>query len=309
MHVTFVFCEGAHDIAFLSRLLTKLGRCTEYRKTLEAYPTPLGNFLAKRLEQRPVQSLPVRDLQRGDPPVLESVLQSSTDANAKKIYLFLNCHGQDRHGCIKELLVQFAKLWSSNFGTNPNSTTSMQRWSMAFFYDADSIGVDGTLDQFKARYADVLGDLTPLTSRSWIRTVITAREGKTVDCDVGCFIFSAPGATQGTLEDGLLAMLHDEDGRLFDASTAFIDGHALAGCAVTRGPDSKRKKAIVTAAAQFDHPSYSMAVFLRDTKMLTSETLYANEMCEAIISFFEGPGSEEEAPPASTAIASEHDAG
>lgn len=300
MHATFVFCEGSHDIAFLGRLLTCVGGFSEYTKKLGEFPSPLDRFLTQWLEQHPVENLPVRGLQRNDPPVLELVLQHGVDS--ERIYLFMNCNGQDRHEPVKLYLTRFAKVFSSPFGTKVHAAAELAGWSMAFFYDADSIGIDGTLELFRERYSGVLGGLSRLRDRAWIRARLTIKEHKTADCDMGCFIFSAPGTAQGTLEDGLLSMLQNEDGRLFSASTAFIDGHALDGCKVKKGPESKRKKAIITAAAQFDHPSYSMAVFLRDTKMLTFDTLRNNEMCKAIIEFFES-GITDDQP----AIARGHD--
>ncbi len=284
MHAIFVFCEGSHDIAFLGRVLTGVGGYSECRKKLQEFPDPLQKFLEQRLRQRPVQERPARGVLRDDPPVLELALENAAEPGY--LWLFLNCQGQDQHSSVRKFLSDFAKLFGAPFGTEVHPHARLQGWSAVFFYDANAVGLDEKLTRFKARYEGVFGGLSTLEARSWMSASVQAREGTSIACDVGCFIFTSPGAKDGTLEDALLPILESEEVGLFRVATAFIDDHDRPECLVKRSLGSSRKKAIITAAAQFDHPSYSMAVFLRETKLLESETLRSNEMCQAIVKFF-----------------------
>jgi hypothetical protein len=282
MKAVFVFCEGAHDVHFLSRVLAA---CKDYVTVDKAvhFPAPLDTFLAMRFasEQRRLETTSFAKLARISLPRLEAVLKSPDDS---RLALLFACEGDGQSSKILDLLKDFQKVFNAPLGSSPVAGSTPKKrvdsWSTLVCYDADDAGVDSRIDKMRKEYAGWFGDLSGLEEAKWFPT-------QKVPLALVLFRSSSDGL--GTLEDILTPMMRKKQAQGMAASEGFIANTMWEGCVLKGSGDppaqailTKRKKAALTALAQFDHPSYSLAVFIANTKLLTAETIQADPFCRRI---------------------------
>ena len=125
-------------------------------------------------------------------------------------------------------------------------------YATAFVFDADTEGVDATIQTFQPRYSAQFGDLTSLNHGQWSPSLTTS---------LGIFVFHNPDDKTGTLEDHLGPMAAEAWPLQFSEAEAFIDAHRGSNDKVS-SKSSERMKAIITATGQFNHPGDPMSVIL-----------------------------------------------
>jgi hypothetical protein len=289
MRVLFVFCEGTHDVGFVRRLLVKTGLFQRHDQPIDAYPSPLDNFLRKRLGERPVGERMVHELQQGaEPPILAFVARPKKEA--ADLLLLYRLQGEQQDVAAQRLL----DLWKEAMRLSRFKTTepgveepkvTVEGWGVAFLIDADSKGVDGKLDRIRRKYGPVLGDLSALAHGHYCR----AGSGK--DPAVGFFALRAEGADQGTLEDMIVRLLHTSgSGALLEAADEFLTKNAPAGCELLKGKNpvslaAKRQKAALTCIGQFDDPGSNCAVFVEHSPRLDNTQLAIEPSCKSLLDF------------------------
>ncbi len=91
-----VFCEGPHDIAFLTRLLEESAGAKSVDLPVAKLPEPFGKFFVTRLNNRNANLAKLGGngpVAPDEPPLLEAVLKS---ADELRFWYFLNCCGDNR---------------------------------------------------------------------------------------------------------------------------------------------------------------------------------------------------------------------
>src|ERR1039458_2766009 len=108
-----VLCEGAHDIAFLGRVLSASTGAQSLTSAVKDLPKPFGDLFTKRLGSRSADNakfglhgpvLPDTN------PILEAAWKLADDT---RHWYFLNCFGDSRHNEVRsffELLVPLTQV-------------------------------------------------------------------------------------------------------------------------------------------------------------------------------------------------------
>lgn len=243
MKAVLVFCEGRHDIVFVQRSLGAIAGCKWVDKPIGELPSPFGNssvgpkgLIARRLERRAIADLQLHAAAHSAPPAFESIVE---DVERRVLFVMLRVHG--RHNvAVVELLKDLDSAMAEEVGT-----WEVSRYAAAFLFDANDIGVKGTLDTLRKSYESHFGDLSRVEHASWTST-------ETVP--VGCFVFHRDADDpKGTLEDHLRPMAESAWSARYASAERFMDENRTPDCAVSRN-EAERLKGIITAAGQFDCP-------------------------------------------------------
>jgi hypothetical protein len=282
MKAVFVFCEGAHDVQFLGRALSACRDFVTIDKVQEL-PAPLDGFLQARLagEQTKLNAISYARVNQISLPRLERVLKS---ADGSRVVMLFACEGEGQHKKIVELLESLEKSLKARFDSAPVAGQApkkrVEQWATVLCYDADDKGIDVRVSDIQRDYGRYFGDLAGLAESKWLDTP----KGP-----LACIVFHGLPGGLGTLEDIVTPMIRERLPEEMSASERFVEATMWEGCLVRGKADppaiatlTKRKKAALTVLAQFDHPSYALSVFIRDTQLLTAEALKAEAFCTSV---------------------------
>lgn len=259
-----VFCEGAHDIAFLTRLLAAAGNAVAEENNLANLPEPFGTFFVKRLAARKPNDakFDTGGLRLYDEsPLLDAVWRLSDDSRR---WYFLNCHGDCSKNQVNEFLNLVVPLCQIS---EPDKRVT--ELGIVFVNDADEIGVEARQKKITDGHAEFLAPILPRFA--------TLKANTVQNCDTygaGTCVFSKPGSDRGTLEEIVWPMMKNTDPKRHDASFKLIENLASADTKIALDkPLSKRLKAALTVAGQPHNPGSSLAVILRVSPALTAEAM------------------------------------
>lgn len=117
MRIVFVLCEGPHDVAFLSRLLTSEGY-EKYRQPLCRFPYPLNGWMTTISKSLNIQDLSL-DRMYAD---IKSVLPSSALFNEdnQNLILLYSMNGDSKEERRKHV-ISTLKSWSDLPSDEKNS--------------------------------------------------------------------------------------------------------------------------------------------------------------------------------------------
>lgn len=270
MKAILVFCEGRHDVVFVKRSLGATGGCDWLGGKIQDLPSPFGHspvgqgMIATHLGRSAVGDLDLQTATHPPLPALEAVLQN---VESRSVFFLFRAHGKDQTAPIADFLDKL------NAAMEIAGTVSydVSRYAVAFVYDANEVGVAGTLNDFRQRYRKHFGDLADLQHGTWIATD---------RAPVGCFVFGEDVEGKGTLEDHLEPMVASAWPDKYSRARDFVDEYRNQDDKVSSSR-AARTKAAITVAGQFscpgapmsmviDRPSLSGAAYLKSP---TSRTL------------------------------------
>lgn len=268
-----VFCEGPHDIAYLTRLLAASG-AVAYNVVVSKLEWPFGKLFTDRYASRNANNAKLCG--RGavlldEPPLLEAVWKLPDDS---RHWYFLNCCGDGREGQINAILKLVTTLTQTAEPKNRLSDLGI-----VFVNDADEMGIKVRQQQIAGNHAEILFPLVPHFAGSLANSV---QHNVGLNYGVGTCIFFESGTDKGTLESIVWPLMRSAASPRHDQSHDLMDQFAMAGTNIGPGnPASKKLKAALTAAGQPESPGCSLAVIPRESLHLTAAALKADpiSMC------------------------------
>lgn len=269
-NITIVFCEGQHDIAFLSKLLFLEGY-KKYDKKLSSFCSPFGEQFMSILKETNIS-----DRKLGFQTVYK--VPSVSLYKDSNLVLFHNMGGDGRTEERKEVL----KVYRELKGDDDFSSNYEFDYKFLYFLDADDISITERV----ASLNDELSLDTPIVHGN----VITSNNSKW-----GCYIFHDT-EDSGVLEDLLLSLMKPSNERIFEESKKFID---TIGMCENRQKEYvchkdtyktakkfKEKKSLISIAGQLQFSSMSNAVIIANSDYIKRSDIVDNPYCKDIISLF-----------------------
>ena len=278
--VIIIFCEGGHDIAVLSKILSIYGY-SPYKKKVKDFPVPLNQLYIKILSeniiedsefkfQRPNKYIPFVALSRDDILIVfhnlggdGNILNGETTSITDK-YIELN----------EEAIRKVNKYEEINY-------------RFLYFLDADDIGVEKRLSEVK--------NLLELDS-------IEHHQIKSKGIfEVGCYIFHDKNnsSKNGKLEDLLLALMQPNNNTIFNQSINFINDNVLDSSRQKKyicgykaegkydgSVQFKKEKSIISIAGQLQFSGSSNSVIIANSDYIRTEDIKANDCCNNIMMLF-----------------------
>lgn len=304
----FVFCEGPHDVAFVSNVLQVINKFKEIgKKSITELPHPLQkHYVNKNYEYEPIT-----DIQGVvDPYMPKSVLM---DKDEKAYFILYPCGGlgnikswnrqkeknlqvpkeieklkqviTDELEKIKfrEELSETKKL-SFNYKNKEIPIVEMIAVEPVFGFvvDADDDLAEARLKQIKENYEKYFGDRT--------FNIQGVNEWNT-EKNLGLFIFHREADKKGSLEDLVVNLLQEKE-----TYTKFFP-HFESKIQITSPNDKehlsavkiKRDKSALCSSGQHSYAGSSLAVILADSDkvFLDESKIESDPQCQAIAKFFQ----------------------
>lgn len=272
--VCVVFCEGQHDIAFISRVL-KVKGFTGYDKKIREFIQPFDTFFMGLLAQKQVSD---RKLGYSSDYRVPSV---SLCRNQERLVFFHNMGGDGRAPERRELLELYRDLKGEDDFTNDLEF----QFRFIFVFDADELGVQHRINEINQElgYDDIVknGQLVNHDGHEW-----------------GAYVFHKENDGLGDLEDIVLEMVSNTENNVITNSEGFLDTNRLpenrtkefvCTSEATRykaASKYKHKKSLLNVAGQLQFSGMSNAVFIANSDFLSFEELTNNDHCKRIASLF-----------------------
>ena len=278
MKAVLVLCEGRHEIVFVQRSLGAVAGCRWMTGSIKELPSPFGTIpgtsakglVARRIERnvRAVEDLTLWSIAHPQPPQYQHpVFDGRTDT----IFLPVSTNGKKQVSAVVDFLEDVdAAMDVGGF--------AISEYAAAFLFDADTVGLTATLEEFLGDYSGHFGDLSDTAHSQW---VVTAK------CPVGVFVFHRTAEDEtGTLEDHLAPMVSAEWPDRYASACDFIDGNKRPGDEVSRS-DARRLKAIITSAGQFYRPGLPLSSMIaRDG--IPNAQFAASRTSRDLVAFLQG---------------------
>lgn len=284
MRAVLVFCEGNHDVAFVTRSLGALAGCVFIDKPIKELPTPLSarpnpenpnrpiyrGIIAERYESshdRKLDDRRLRGAAHAPPPTFEALVEDPEGT----LYVVLRCNGKDS---ASQVCLLVDRMWSlMSIGSDVKSV------AMAVVIDADDQGVEGCEAAFSSAYAACFegGPAGAPRHAQWTPGV----RGP-----VGLFVFHDPSSStrQGTLEDVLAPLVRDQWPEKWAGADAYLRQHVEAADRIQRG-SADHKKAQIAVTGQFMFPGSSMTAVIGSRKRGLSNERFKGPVSHALVEF------------------------
>ncbi len=291
MRAVLVFCEGKHDVVFVERSLGACGGCRRLEGSIRDLPSPFGardggsvpsGLIATRLGQLSVEDIALRDDYPPTPQFETAVQNPETDV----VYMLVRAGGKEKSKAVLDLMQHVDDTMSAD-------DFDVTEHAAAFLFDADDEGLSATVAGFQEEYGNYFGNLSQATHASWT----TASS-----IPVGVYVFhKGDSGKTGTLEDHMAPMVESAWPRRYDCARRYIDGNRKPEDAASSN-SARRLKAIITAAAQFDHPGRSLSTVVARNGLPKQqfETSPASAALAAFLTATPWPHSDNPSTPALT---------
>ena len=272
-NITIVFCEGQHDIAFLSKILYVHGY-KEYKKKLKVFEEPFGEqYLSILREEKNIS-----DKKLGFNPIYK--VPSVALYKNESLVLFHNMEGDDRETERTELLKMYQNLQGDDDFSSFNFS-----YKFLYFFDADEKTINDRVDELNSELA--------LDNYLYHNKIIS-----TNSYQWGCYIFTAFNNKSGYLEDILLDLMIPNNRDIFQNSREFIASNCFTTvdrqCEYKPFEDNyknrskfKNKKSIISVAGQLQFSGMTNAVIIGKSDFIKKDDILNSEVCNNIMKMFE----------------------
>lgn len=274
--ICIVFCEGQHDIAFVSRVL-KVNGYNGYDKKIKQFIKPFDTLFKRQLEEKKVSD---RKLGYNPDYRLPSV---SLCRNEERLVFFHNMGGDGKATERSQLI----SMYKSIKGDDDFTSEFPFDFRFLFLFDSDEHGIDTRIQELNTEFQ--------------LDNII--KNGKLVEYDGyewGAYIFHNhnTGSDTGDLEDIIIDIVSTTEPTILKQSKTFLDSNILPAdrtkefvCTNTdtsykSSSKYKHKKSLLSVAGQLQFSGMSNAVFIANSDFLTLEQLTHNVHCSQIAKLF-----------------------
>lgn len=274
-----VFCEGEHDIAFLTRILLVQG-FQPYKEKIKNFSPPFNDLYKKNLADKKIENYEFK-FQRPKKTVPYSVL---TNEDALVIFHNLDGDGAFFNGGADKVQKMYLELNKENIRKIKGYEKLNYRF--LYFLDSDEQGINARL-----RELETVLNIDILNNHK-----LVAKD----DYEIGCYVFHDPEHPEqhGKLEDIIVKLMEVDNNQILTSGTKFIDENFLAEDRCKRiiceggiesysgNPQFKKMKSMISVAGQLQFSGSSNAVIIANSDYLKKEHLIDNFHCKNIFTLF-----------------------
>lgn len=270
-NITIVFCEGQHDIAFLSKILYVHGY-KEYKNKLKVFKEPLGEqYLSILREEKNIS-----EKKLGFNPIYK--IPSVALFKDNELVLFHNMGGDGRVTERAELLSMYKNLQAKEDDFSSSFNLSFK---FLYFFDADE-------NSKETRIGNLNNELN-----------LNLKHNKILEENSykwGCYVFHKD-ENGGYLEDVLLDLMKTTNETVFENTEAFISANILSP--IERQSEYmpfndtynnkckfKDKKSIIAVAGQLQFSGMANAVIIGKSDYITKSDIENSSVCNDIMKMF-----------------------
>lgn len=268
-NLTFVLCEGPHDVAFLSRLINEYGCEDKTRKKISSYPDIIQNYIittANKFDYLP-------DGQMFQHPDLPSAICADTNDDW---FVFYSMNGDSNSSFAKKIIHVFQNLQNDDF-EDEESFMPKFKVSLLFFFDADD-SLKSRLNAFNQGYKEKLP--------SFVEELKDLKVNKSSNVDnfdsIGLYIFCDDNG-KGTLEDILIPIIKKGDSEIFKSADKFLEKYSSH---TFPSSDYSKAKIGIVGQAKLKKPGVSNVIIIKEIEYLSKMKIESNQVVKEIVQFF-----------------------
>jgi Protein of unknown function (DUF3226) len=260
-----VFCEGAHDVAFVKQVLkfcfkakTTVGKEGTGWKFSE-YPSPFNSLFQTNVTKHAAKDLSL-DMAH------KFFLPDKTMEKDDWVILLFNAGGSSQIEKVKILLKDFIPLQKRSSVFSEETDNYISEVKYLFIYDADHKTPDNIAVWMQSEFSSI--EDTEWTINEWN---IEGNQRGVIQDDKALYIWAGED-NKGTLEDIILPIYKDADSALIKKSTEFIDGTFIWDEGVNDDSKkyssrAKKAKAIICTAGQGKKPGRPLSAIISDNAL------------------------------------------
>lgn len=264
------FCEGAHDVAFVRRVLRS---CLGFRQVnwrFSQFPSPFNSLFKRNVERHAGQDLSLDMAHKFYLP--DQVLCCD-----QHVALLFNAGGNNRVEKVATFLADYLPLLEQarTFPDDAESIVSTSR--CLFLLDADCQSLDQVRDRLTKDFAQINGK--PFLIDPWQAHL--GDRGAATAATIGCYIWRGEDEL-GTLEDLLIPICRATDAERVRQAEECIDGlfrweteHDDEARRIAER--ARRQKALITLLGQGEKPGGSQQVIIHQAKETMKEACFAED--------------------------------
>lgn len=259
MKLTFLYCEGPHDMAFLAKLIKGLDITDDEIKTVSDLPDAIKNIVTSAIGNLDNDSI------RIDKPLRVFFPNKVFALSDNQFVCIFSTGGKD------SLQAALKNIKTSKFLIGRVKTTGIETVRHAFVLDADYKLLENGADNPQGGIINTLRNLSTEiqgTVTDFVAFSNHATWQKTSHGQIGNFIFTDASKEEGTLEDLLEHFVKPVE--LQGPSQTFRDEiitFDTSRKAKTKDK-TKQQKIVFTSMTQAFHPGCSLAVGLSEDKII-----------------------------------------
>lgn len=297
MRIVFVSCEGPHDVAFLSRLLSADGY-VKYMEKLCEFPHPLGSWFTKISKDLRIDDLNLERMTSDIKADLPSRAMVNHDREHLVLLYSMNGDEQnEKRGRVISRLKSWIKppVDEKEFSLMEESSEAGNNYGLILLFDADEHGVGHRIEKAKEELSGYFPGADNISTN-----------GDVTDADentkIGVYIFADPATETGTLENILLPIMKQGNEPMFDDAEAFLNKHfdesRLRQLIFKKHPqdgliekrDSKNKyypiKSLMGVVGQLQNSGVSNTVCIEKADYISLEKINNSRICQHILEMF-----------------------
>lgn len=297
MRITFVICEGVHDIAFFTKLLKSEGYST-FHKKINEYPDPLNDWLRTTVQKISIQELNVSGVYDEINTVLPR--QALINDVRDQLIMFYNMNGDSRKK-EREKFITKLNEWiyepenEKEFSFNEDLKGRNIQFGLLLTYDADDKGINTRLKDIKEENKKHFPLIENISSNGEI-----INNGNSFK--LGIYIFAEPGKDTGTLENILLPLMKEDNEAIFESADNFLktyqDKERLKSLIFEKNHSGdiieKRDRAnkyyhiksMLGVVGQLQYSGASNTVCIEKSDYITLDKIKKNSNCQDILDLF-----------------------
>ena len=288
----FVFCEGPHDVAFITRILKTINFKSNDSTKISDFPFPFNKMIKNEVVKTDVEQLNLVEIRR-------NLLPASTLKDDRNLVFLYSLGGDSKREARIRILNDFKLLIPEEGEIVADRLPIGASISVLYFFDADNAGVGSRLNLINTEIQEVFPEIL----NGQFQNV-----GEVIDAsgiNVGNFIFTGPDNNTGKLEDILIPLMqqdnddvfkearnylsiHFDDARLFPMKLAW-ENNTIVENRSTRARDKEKydeKKSLIGVVGQLQRSGKSNVVCISDSDYITLSKINDCEKCNQIITFF-----------------------
>lgn len=251
MNITFVYCEGPRDVAFISKILRSLDGFLNIRKKVSELPKEIAGIVSKAIQNIDLDKI------RVDKPLDVFMPNQIFQRNEEHYYLLYSMGGKNKLEATRR-----------NIETSQYLGAIFDQIAHLIIVDADyehldNGGLVATVDYINEQFSQFLP--SPLEGK--VSTVKTDDFGY-----ISLYVITDSEGHNGTLEDILEGIIKPIS--LVEPADSYCDKVIESEIFDKISNDStKRQKAKLTVISQAFHPGSSLAVGIYNEELINSEEI------------------------------------
>ncbi len=262
------FCEGAHDAAFVFRILKENKYKNFTDKNIKKFPKILHDFFKTKMEK--FSSLDDKKFYE-KPYFPRYILKKEKE----EIYVLLYTVG----GVSKiEKNIKTIKFFRHSAKEEKFGISKIKELSINFIFDAEEMEV-------KDRIIEIIKDLKKIDKgiSEKIKEIKNGIPIENIDYfkSIGIYIFSSDDG-KGKLEDILLPLIKKDNEEIYERSLNFLEKNKM--------ELKKRKfyfdKSLIGILGQLQISGKANTVIIQDSNLINEEKIKNNEICKKIFNLF-----------------------